>query len=114
MAGVVSPSGGLGLRTERDYYSTFHGTVKQKKFSEKEWAGSKCEWTRLALAELSSSEGFLSWMIDNANRIQVLPDGSLDETINSESDSTEEAGVESGNRLNPFNYRRNYIYLFIS
>ncbi|CAL5431699.1 unnamed protein product [Camellia sinensis] len=57
------------------------------------------ESTRHAVAELASFPKFTDWIIKHADRIQLLPDDSSDNTIGSGSDSTDENLVESGDRF---------------
>ncbi|XP_057954381.1 uncharacterized protein LOC131148589 [Malania oleifera] len=102
--GVISPSKSWGPGGQLDYYSTFHKTAKRKKFSKKEWDDFTRESTRKAMAEWASSPEFSSWIIENADRIQVLPEDSSDETIESESESSDETAVQSGNRMNIFKW----------
>ena len=89
VAGVISPSTGrLLTRTQQDHYSTFHETPNRKKLSKKEWENFTKESTREAMADLASSPEFVDWIVKNADRIQLLPEGSSDEAIGSGSDST--------------------------
>lgn len=62
----------------------------RKKFTEKEWDDFTRESTRQAIAEWAASPEFTDWMIENADRVQLLPSESSDETMGSESDSTDE------------------------
>ncbi|GMP98274.1 hypothetical protein CsSME_00046227 [Camellia sinensis var. sinensis] len=48
---------------------------------------------------LASSPKFTDWIIKHADRIQLLPDDSSDNTIGSGLDSTDENLVESGDRF---------------
>ncbi|CAL5431671.1 unnamed protein product [Camellia sinensis] len=91
-------------RNQHDYYSTFHRTPNRKKFSKKEWENFTQESTRHAVAELASSPKFTDWIIKHADRIQLLPDDSTDNTIGSGSDSTDENLVESGDRFSLFKW----------
>lgn len=105
--GVVSPSSGVspqssGTPLGRDYYSTFHKTSNRKKFTKEEWDDFTRESTKQALAEWAASPEFTDWIIDHADRIQLLPSESSDETMGSESDSTE---VGSGNGFRLFNWQ---------
>ncbi|XP_059668579.1 uncharacterized protein LOC132313698 [Cornus florida] len=84
--GLVSPSNSRVIRNEQNYYSTFHKTPNRKKFSKEEWEKFTEESTREAVARLTSSPEFTDWAIKHADRIQVLPDDSSDETIGSGSD----------------------------
>ncbi|KAK9290345.1 hypothetical protein L1049_008512 [Liquidambar formosana] len=99
--GLKSPS---GTKKQQDYYSTFHKTPERKKFSKKEWDDFTQESTRQAVAELASSPEFTDWIIENADRVKLLPDASSDESIGSGSDSTHETGVESANRMKLFSW----------
>ncbi|GFQ05697.1 hypothetical protein PHJA_002713800 [Phtheirospermum japonicum] len=84
-----------------DYYSTFHTTPNRKKFSEGEWEDFTEESTRQALADWASSPEVADWLIKNANRIHLRPEGSSDdESIGSGSDSTDEnaAALSSSGR----------------
>ncbi|KAF5937976.1 hypothetical protein HYC85_025482 [Camellia sinensis] len=94
--GMISLTTARVTRNQQDYYSTFHRTPNRKKFSKKEWENFTQESTRHALAELASSPKFTDWIIKHADRIQLLPDYSSDNTIGSGSDSTDENLVESG------------------
>ncbi|KAJ1409116.1 NEMP family [Sesbania bispinosa] len=105
--GVVSPPSGIspqssGTQTERDYYSTFHKTRNRKKFTKKEWDEFTRESTKQALAEWAASPEFTDWIIEHADRIKLLPSESSDQTMGSESDSTE---VGSGNGFRLFNWQ---------
>lgn len=62
----------------------------RKKFTEKEWDDFTRESTRQAIAEWAASPEFTDWMIENADRVKLLPSESSDETMGSESDSTDE------------------------
>ncbi|MBA0668653.1 hypothetical protein Goklo_001543, partial [Gossypium klotzschianum] len=71
---------GEGAIDHQDYYSTFHKTNHQKKFTEQEWEDFSQESTRKAMAELAASPEFTDWMIEHADRIKLLPrDDSSDE-----------------------------------
>lgn len=105
VSGIVSPSYGnrtsppsSGAQIGRDYYSTFHKTRNRKKFTKKEWDDFTRESTRQALSEWASSPEFTEWIVEHADRIQLLPSESSDETEASESDSTE-VGSEHGYRF---------------
>lgn len=104
--GLVSPSSSRVMRREQqDYYSTLHKTPNRKKFTKKEWDKFTQDSTRQAVAEWASSPEFTDWIIEQADRIQLLPSDSSDETVGSGSDSTEENVVESrGNRLSLFKW----------
>ncbi|KAI4301026.1 hypothetical protein L6164_034345 [Bauhinia variegata] len=91
-----------GTEMQRDYYSTFHKTRNRKKFTKKEWDDFTRDSTRQALAEWASSPEFTDWIVEHADRIQVLPSESSDETTGSESDST--GDVTSGNGFQLFNF----------
>ncbi|KAJ8763189.1 hypothetical protein K2173_025574 [Erythroxylum novogranatense] len=103
--GLISPSGRPQATEQRDYYSTFHKTSKRKKFSKKEWDDFTRESTRQAVAEWAASPEVTTWIIENADRIQLLPsDCSSEETVGSESDSTGENNVRSGKRFSLFTW----------
>nr|KYP63878.1 hypothetical protein KK1_018465 [Cajanus cajan] len=86
----------------QDYYSTFHKTRNRKKFTKQEWDEFTRESTKQALAEWAASPEFTDWIVEHADRIKVLPSESSDETMGSESDSTD-LGSGSGYRL--FNWQ---------
>lgn len=89
----------------RDYYSTFHKTRNQKKFTKKAWDDFTRDSTRQALTEWASSPEFTDWIMEHADRVQLLPsDNSSEETVGSESDSTDENVVGSGNRFSFLNW----------
>ncbi|KAE9599664.1 putative NEMP family, major facilitator superfamily domain-containing protein [Lupinus albus] len=98
---VTRPSS--GTQNGQDYYSTYHKTRNRKKFTKKEWDDFTRESTKQALAEWAASPEFSEWIIDNAERIELLPVESSDETMGSESDSTD---VGSENGIWPFNLLR--------
>ncbi|XP_023929617.2 uncharacterized protein LOC112040910 [Quercus suber] len=100
--GVVSPSS--VAKNQQEYYSTFHSMQNRKKFTKKEWDDFTRESTRQAMAEWASSPEFADWMIDNADRIQLLPGESSDETMGSGSDSTNENVVGSRRQFSFFNW----------
>jgi len=107
IAGVVTPSSGIssqspGTHMGQDYYSTFHKTRNRKKFTKQEWDEFTRESTKQALAEWAASPEFTDWIVEHADRIKVLPSESSDETMGSESDSTD-VGSGSGFRL--FNWQ---------
>lgn len=104
--GVISRHKTRGIRNQQDYYSTFHKTPSRKKFSKKDWEDFTRESTRQAMGDMVSSPEFTDWIVEHADRIQVLPDDSSDETIGSGSDSTEETAVLSGNRPGLFKWQR--------
>ncbi|KAL7225750.1 hypothetical protein ACSBR1_021001 [Camellia fascicularis] len=97
--GMISLTTGRVTKNQQDYFSTFHRTPNRKKFSKKEWENFTQESTRHAVAELASFPKFTDWIIKHADRIQLLPDDSSDNTIGSGSDSTDENLVESGDRF---------------
>lgn len=99
--GVISPSSGM---QDRDYYSTFHKTRNRKKFTKKAWDDFTRDSTRQALAEWASSPEFTDWIMEHADRIQLLPSDSSDEAVGSESDSTNENVVGSGSRFSFLNW----------
>ena len=106
VAGVVSPHSAItpqasGSQVGQDYYSTFHRTRNRKKFTKKEWDDFTNESTRQAMAGLAASPEFTDWIIEHADRIKLRPSESSDETMGSESDSTE---VGSGNGFRLFNW----------
>lgn len=76
----------------------------RKKFSKKEWDDFTQESTRKALAEWAASPEFTDWVIEHADRIQLLPSESSDETVGSGSDSTDENVVGSRDRLHFLNW----------
>ncbi|CAL5431679.1 unnamed protein product [Camellia sinensis] len=102
--GMISPTTGRVTRNQQDYYSTFHRTPNRKKFSKKEWENFTQESTRHVVAELASSPKFTDWIIKHADRIQLLPDDSSDNTIGCGLDSTDENLVESGDRFSLFKW----------
>ncbi|XP_038883951.1 uncharacterized protein LOC120074777 [Benincasa hispida] len=99
--GMISPSSGV---QGQDYYSTFHKTRNRKKFTKKAWDDFTRDSTRQALAEWASSPEFTDWIMEHADRIQLLPSDSSDEAVGSESDSTNENVVASGSRFNFLNW----------
>ncbi|KAJ9179874.1 hypothetical protein P3X46_008188 [Hevea brasiliensis] len=103
--GLLSPSAGSGTRDEQVYFSTFHKTPKRKKFTRKEWEDFTRESTQQAVAEWASSPEVATWIIENADRIQLLAsDCSSEETVGSESDSTNETVDGSGKLFSLFNW----------
>ncbi|KAF8047330.1 hypothetical protein N665_3091s0003 [Sinapis alba] len=74
----------------KDYYSTYHRTPNGKKLTKEEYEEVTRETTREAMAGLAASPGFSDWLIEHADRINLLPDESYDEELDSESDSTGE------------------------
>lgn len=97
---MVSPSSGKGILNQGDYYSVFHKTGNRKRFTKQEWEDFTQESTREAVAELATSPEFTDWIIENADRIKLLPSESS-EVMGSESDSTDEnvAASNSGFRF---------------
>lgn len=100
--GVISPS--FGAKTEQEYYSTFHNMQNRKKFTKKEWDNFTRESTQQAITEWAASPEFSDWMIENADRIQLLPSECSDESVGSGSDSTNENVVESRGRFGFLNW----------
>ncbi|KAL4576821.1 hypothetical protein LXL04_012921 [Taraxacum kok-saghyz] len=99
--GIVSPLSGSGRR--RDVYSTYHKTPNRKKFSKKEWEEFTEESTRESIAELAASPEFTDWVINNADRIKLVPEDNSD---GSGSDSTDEYNVQqSGTGQGFFNWQ---------
>ncbi|XP_044471129.1 uncharacterized protein LOC123200081 [Mangifera indica] len=98
--GVISPYAGEGIINQQNYYSAFH-KIKKRKFTKQEWEDFTRESTRQAVAELTASPEFTDWIIDHADRIKLLPSDSSDESVGSETDSTDEnaAGRSNGFRL---------------
>nr|DAD29134.1 TPA_asm: hypothetical protein HUJ06_030602 [Nelumbo nucifera] len=89
---------------QQDYYSTFHKTPTRKRFSKKEWDDFTRESTRQAIAEWASSPEFTDWIIEHADRVQLLPEDSSDDSMESGSASSEETMVENGNGFNLFKW----------
>ncbi|KAK8283525.1 hypothetical protein V6Z11_D08G096500 [Gossypium hirsutum] len=82
---------GEGAIDHQDYYSTFHKTNLQNKFTEQEWEDFSQKSTRKAMVELAASSEFTDWMIEHADRIKLLPrDDSSDESVGSKSSSGDE------------------------
>ncbi|KDP39653.1 hypothetical protein JCGZ_02673 [Jatropha curcas] len=103
--GLISPHTGSVTRGQQNYFSTFHKTPKRKKFTKKEWEDFTRESTQQAVAEWAASPEVTNWLIENADRIQLLPsDCSSEETVRSESDSTNETVGSSGKRFSLFNW----------
>ena len=98
-------SDGKGKKVN-EYYSTFHKTPNRKRFSKKEWEDFTQESTKEAVAELASSPEFTDWVINHADRIQLLPEDSSDESVGSGSDSTDENAAESCSGLGLFKWHR--------
>lgn len=104
--GLVSPSSLSATVDKQDYYSTFHKTPKQKKFTKKQREDFTRESTHQAVAEWAASPEVTSWIIKNADRIQLLPgDYSSEEMVESKSDSTGETVAGSGKPFSLFNRR---------
>ncbi|KAF8396312.1 hypothetical protein HHK36_017927 [Tetracentron sinense] len=93
--GMVLSSPSKGTHRQ-DYYSTFHKTPTRKRFSKKGWEDFTRESTREAMSELASSPEFTDWIIEHADKIQLLPDNSSDDSMGSGSDSSEETGSGLG------------------
>ena len=105
-AGLVSPSSLSATVDKQDYYSTFHKTPKQKKFTKKQREDFTRESTHQAVAEWAASPEVTSWIIKNADRIQLLPgDYSSEEMVESKSDSTGETVSGRGKPFSLFNRR---------
>ncbi|XP_042487314.1 uncharacterized protein LOC122067541 [Macadamia integrifolia] len=105
--GLVLPhtvKGPQACQQDRDYYSTFHSVPYRKRFSKNEYEDFTRESTRQGIAELASSPDFTNWVVENASRIQLLPDDSLDDSMESGSGSSEETVVEGGSGLNLFKW----------
>ncbi|KAK4850436.1 hypothetical protein QYF36_006705 [Acer negundo] len=103
--GVVTPSSRDGIINQGDYYSTFHETRKRRRFTKQEWEDFTRESTREAVADLASSPEFTDWIIERADRIKILPsDDSSDESMGSESDSTDEKLLRSHSRFSFFSW----------
>ncbi|KAJ6763255.1 TRANSMEMBRANE PROTEIN (DUF2215) [Salix purpurea] len=102
--GLVSPSSHLATVDKQDYYSTFHNTPKRK-FTKKQWEDFTRESTRHAITEWAASPEVTDWLVENTDRIKLLPsnDGS-EETVGSESDSTDETVAGSGRPFSLFNW----------
>lgn len=86
-----------------DYYSTLHRAPNRKKYTEQEWEDSKAYWTKQAMSELVSSPDFTDWIIEHADRIQITSGNGSDEAVGSDSDSTNEATLNSSNGFKLFN-----------
>ncbi|XP_015900290.2 uncharacterized protein LOC107433519 [Ziziphus jujuba] len=100
--GVISPSS--QRQNEKEYYSTYHKMQNRKKFTKKEWDEFTQQSTRQALAEWAASPEFTDWVIEHADRIQLVPSESSDGDLGSGSDSTDENVVGSGNRFGFLNW----------
>lgn len=90
---------------ERDYPSTFHDISSRKRFSKKDWADFTNESTKEALAELASTPEFTDWIVENADRIQLQPEDSSDDSMDSDGVSSEETVVDSVGKLGLFGWR---------
>lgn len=101
-AGVISPS--FGTKNQQEYYSTFHNMRNRKKFTREEWDDFTRESTLQAMAEWAASPEFSDWMIENADRIQLLPSESSDQVMGSESDSTDDNVKGSPRRFGFINW----------
>ncbi|CAN6439894.1 unnamed protein product [Victoria cruziana] len=92
--GLISSSSSKGTSlVNSDYYSTFHRSPARKRFSKKEWDDFTRESTREAMREWAASPEFSEWIIENANRIQIMPEDSPEESVGSDSDSSGETAV---------------------
>lgn len=100
----VTPPASQLTRNSVDYYSTLHKTPNRKKYTEQEWEDSKAHWTRQAMSELASSPEFTDWIIEHADRIQITSGNNSDEAVRSDSDSTNEATLNSSNGFRLFNF----------
>ncbi|KAM0992676.1 hypothetical protein ACFX2A_008552 [Malus domestica] len=101
VTGVMSPSS--RAPNQQEYYSTFHKVQNRKKFTRKEWDDFTHESTRQAIAEWAASPEVPNWLIEHADRIQLLPSESSDETGGSEPDSIDENVVGSTDRPQKIN-----------
>ncbi|XP_010908992.1 uncharacterized protein [Elaeis guineensis] len=86
-----------------DYYSTYH-RMPTRKFSKKEWEDFTGESTREALTDWASTPEVAKWVADNAQRMQLNPDSSSDDTMESSSGSSEETALENGSTLGLFKW----------
>lgn len=86
-----------------DYYSTYHRMPTQK-FSKKEWEDFTHESTSEALTDWASTPEVAKWVADNAQRMQLNPDSSSDDTMESSSGSSEETALENGSVLGLFKW----------
>nr|XP_043610849.1 uncharacterized protein LOC122582510 [Erigeron canadensis] len=103
--GIINASVDRGSPgSQQDFYSTFHKTPNRKKFSKKEWVEFTEKSTRESVAELASTPEFTEWMINNANRIKLLPNNGSDDD-GSGSDSTDGYGVKNSKRSRIFSWR---------
>jgi hypothetical protein len=62
----------FGNSNKQDYYSTFHKTPKQKKFTKKQREDFTRESTHQAVAQWGASPEVTNWIIKNADRIQLF------------------------------------------
>ncbi|KAI6697017.1 hypothetical protein NL676_017136 [Syzygium grande] len=99
----VAPPASQMRRNSVDYYSTLHRAPNRKKYTEQEWEDSKAYWTKQAMSELVSSPDFTDWIIEHADRIQITSGNGSDEAVGSDSDSTNEATLNSSNGFKLFN-----------
>lgn len=103
--GVVSPSSHLATVDKQDHYSTFHKTPRRKKFTKKQWEDFTRESTHEAVMEWAASPEVTNWIINNADRIQLLPSNyGSEEMVGSESDSTDASVAGSGKPFSLFNW----------
>lgn len=103
--GVVSPSSHSAPVDKQDYYSTFHKTPRRKKFTKKQWEDFTRESTREALMDWAASPEAANWIINNADRMQLLPSNyGSEEMVGSESDSTDASVAGSGKPFSLFNW----------
>ncbi|KAJ6877386.1 hypothetical protein NC651_030197 [Populus alba x Populus x berolinensis] len=103
--GVVSPSSHSATVDKQDYYSTFHKTPRRKKFTKKQWEDFTRESTREALMDWAASPEAANWIINNADRMQLLPSNyGSEEMVGSESDSTDASVAGSGKPFSLFNW----------
>ncbi|EEF36676.1 uncharacterized protein LOC8286501 [Ricinus communis] len=94
-----------GTKDQQDFISTFHKTPKQKKFTETEWEDFTRDSTQQAVGEWAASPEVAAWLVENADRIQLIPsDCSSEDTVGSESDSTDETIGGSGKKFCLFNW----------
>ncbi|XP_011034290.1 PREDICTED: uncharacterized protein LOC105132460 [Populus euphratica] len=102
--GVVSPSSHLATVDKQDYYSTFHKNLKRK-FTKKQWEDFTRESTHEAVMEWAASPEVTNWIINNADRIQLLPSNyGSEEMVGSESDSTDASVAGSGKPFSLLNW----------
>ncbi|XP_050214133.1 uncharacterized protein LOC126665390 isoform X2 [Mercurialis annua] len=104
-SGLLSPSTCSATNNQQNYFSTFHKTPKRKKFTKKDWEDFTRESTQQAVREWAASPETAAWLVDNADRIQLIrSDCSSDDTIGSESDSSDETVTGNGKRFCLFNW----------